>query len=189
MVRSDGKRSPESTDVLVAEVFWSPERKEYTVPLRYFSEDPKQEYYVRLRPARTVHPCVLDLCVYDPSGLSQIELESPCPENVLPAWKAKYKYLKKHVDSILRDYESFGGEKIKDNQARNYVMTESPKHFPVFTSNSGLFTGTMSFVPGQRGLSFNCKRVKRLQRAHALAIFLEYMQCLTRPAFDRDLTT
>jgi len=189
MVRSDGKRYPEETDVILAEIFPSSEEKEYTLLLPHFADDPRRKFYVRLRPTHSVHPYVLDLCVYNADGVSRIDVDSVCPDDVLPAWKPKYERLKQYAQSVLHRYESFGIDKVTDQQARQYMQTESPKQFPIFTSNSRLFKGSMSFAPGNRRLSFNCKRVMRLHRPRALAISLEYAQCLTRPAFDRDLGT
>jgi hypothetical protein len=189
MVRSDGKRYPEETDVVLAEIFSSSAEKEYTSLLPYFMDDPSRKFYVRLRATHSVHPNVLDLCVYNADGVSRIDIDSSCSDNVLPAWKPKYERLKRHAQSILRRYESFGHNKVKEKEALRYMQTESPKQFPIFTSNSGLFKGSMTFAAGQRRLSFNCKRVMRLHRPRALAISLEYAQCLTRPAFDRDLGT
>ena len=189
MVRTNGKRSPDSMDIVLAEVFTSAEPKENTILLPHFSEDMSRNFYVRLRPTHSVNPCVLDLCVFNADGTSQINLDADCPENVLPAWKQKYEYLKTFATLVLNRYDLFGEEKIKDAQTRAFVRAESPKRFPLFTSNSSLFKGLMSFDAGQKRLSFNCRRVKRLHRPRALAVALEYSQYLSRPAFDRDLAT
>jgi len=130
---------------------------------------------------------VLDLCVFNTTGESRILIDSDCPENVLPAWKPKFEAIKRFADSILRRYEGFGLNKVKDNLALAFMKSEAPKQFPLITSNTALFKASMSFAAGQRSLSFNCKRVLRLHRPRALAVSLEYMQCLTRPAFERDL--
>jgi hypothetical protein len=189
MVRSDGRRHPEGTDVVLAEIFSSLEEKEYTSLLPHFLDDPSRKFYVRLRTTHFVNPNVLDLCVYNVDGVSRIDVESSCSDDVLPAWKAKYEHLKRYAQSVLRRYELFGENKVKEQQALRYMRTESPKQFPIFTSNSELFRGSMTFAAGSRRLSFNCKRIMRLHRPRALAISLEYAQCLTRPAFDRDLGT
>jgi hypothetical protein len=187
MVRTEGKRMPEVSDVMLAEIFTADEAKQHSVLLPHFSnDDPKKKFYVRLRPVNFLNPCVLDLCVYNKDGVSRINVDEDSPPNVLPAWKAKYEYLKRYALGLIRRYAEFGVGKV-DNAALAYMKSESAKQFPLATSNRVLFKASMSFAPGSRSLSFNCKRVTRLQSARALAISMEYVHCLTRPAFDRDL--
>lgn len=190
MVRSDGKRTPEVSDVILAEIYTADQAKQHSVSLPYFShDDPKKRYFVRLRPIHSVHPCVLDLCVYNSNGIATINVDAECPPNVLPAWKAKHAYLKKGALGLLRRYGEFGAGKVRDGAALAYMKSESSKQFPVITSNTDLFRASMSFATGSRSLSFNCKRVMRIQATRALSISTDYVHCLTRPAFERDLAS
>jgi len=187
MVRSDGKRHPEGSDVVLVEVVSANEPKEYSIPLPYLTDDKTKTFFAMLRRAHMVHPCVLDLCVMNVDGLSKIDLAGQPPENLLPAWKMRYNFLKEYGDKLLRRYETFGVGKVKDNQAMNFIKTETPKKFPIITSNSGLFNASISLGPPTRSIQFNCKRVMRLHRPRAAALALKYAECFSRPAFERDL--
>lgn len=187
MVRSDGRRHPESTDVLLAEIAPRAADKEHSQPMPYFGDDPAQEYCAMLRRTHTVNPCVLDLCVFNSDGTSKIVLEADLPEGLLPAWIQRYRVLQKWTESILRRYGTAGGNEVTGARTPGDARERILKQLPLVSSNSHLFRASLTFDGAERGLAFNCRRVKRLFRPRAAAIALRYAESFSRPAFDRDL--
>jgi hypothetical protein len=187
MVRTtDGKRHPEITDVLLAEIATLDEQKPYTELLPYFGDDRSQSHYVMFRRVHIVDPRVLDLCVFNSDGAATIDQTTPCPSRLTPAWKKRFDVSRRMAKSILRRYATFAEGKVPDGALAN-VRSDLIKLFPPSVSNSGVIKATVELTQNGGQIKFNCKRTKRLSRQRAIALALQYSSCLSRPAFDRDL--
>lgn len=195
MVRSQGERAPEISDVLLVEIIpvaeiipRNPEevgRPLYTETIEYYGDDRQAKWHVKFRKTHFVDPCVLDMCVFQSDGVSRMDVATACPDGLLPAWTKRFDVLKKRAEVILRRYKTFG-----ENLPKEKVMPEmlrAAKLFPPMIGNSRLFKATVEFEENGGRVFFNCKRIRRLCRPKAVALTLQYASCLTRPAFDRDL--
>jgi hypothetical protein len=188
MVRSDGKRSPEITDVILLEIAPLETQKAYTEILPYFGEDRSKQHYAMFRRVHVVDPCVLDLCVFNNDGAATMDLSAVCPSLVAPAWKKRFAVARRKAESIVKRYDTFANQKVQDKTNADAVRQELIKLFPPSVSNSGVFKGTVVLGATGGRIVFNCKRVKRLCRPRAIALASQYSTCFNRPAFDRDLT-
>lgn len=187
MVRSDGKRAPENVDVILAEITAGDKRKPYTELIPYYGNDAHSKYFVRFRRVHFIDPFVLDLCAFDTDGVARMDLQTACPDGLMPAWTKRFGVLRERAEAILRRYEQFGENKATDKKVVDIFRCEVMKHFPPTSGNTNLFKATVELGPDPRRMTFNCKRVKRLCRPRALALTLQYAACLSRPAFERDL--
>jgi len=187
MVRSNGERAPEITDVVLAEVSPSDKLRPYTELLPCFGDDPAAKHYVMFRRIHMVAPCVLDLCVFNADGTSIMDLSTPCPAQLTPSWRIRFEVVRQKVKSVIGRYAKFADGKTTDHAALAALRQEAIKAFPPSPSNSGLFKGTVELAPDSGRVSFNCKRVRRLCRQRATALALQYAACMGRPAFDREL--
>ncbi len=183
---SDGKRHPEITDVLLAEIAALDEEKPYAEALPYFGDDRSKSHYVMFRRTHMVDPCVLDLCVFNSDGAATIDPTAACPGRLTPAWKKRFEVSVRKVESILKRYGTFAEGKVPD-EALADVRRDLIKLFPPPVSNSGVFKGTVELTQNGGRIKFNCKRTMRLCRQRAIALAMQYSSCFSRPAFERDL--
>jgi hypothetical protein len=187
MVRSDGKRHPEVADVVLAEIFPSQNEKRHCVPLPYFGDNPATTHYVRLRLVHVVHPCVLDMCVFNTDGQAKMDLSMLCPTGLTQAWQARFRFVQEHARRVLQTYETFGQGKANDSVMEEAFRQEAVRIFPPHVSNRGLFKARIDLRQGVQCISVNCKRIMRLCRPRAVALAVNYAAYSSRPAFEHDV--
>ncbi|MBI5765454.1 MAG: hypothetical protein HZA51_18250 [Planctomycetes bacterium] len=184
MVRPNGVRSPDARCVLVGEVTQVEKTTRYDEEIQYFGDDASNKYYVRFKRISAVPILVLDLCVFNADGVSRFVYE--CPDRVHPAWQQRHEAIKRQVDKLLSEYDSFGSGKANENDLT--TLRESlVQMFPPIVGRDGLFKAKIDVTGTQKTLVFDCARVKRLNRARAAALALQYASCFSRPAFGPDL--
>jgi hypothetical protein len=184
MVRPNGERRPKVTHVLLGEVQAVEKPSRYDEIIPYFADDPASRHYVRFKRIHSVPIIVLDLCVFNQDGVAR--LPETCPERLTPAWCARHTEIKKRLTNLIAEYDKFGNGKAADNILTT-LRSSLFEMFPPVVGKDGLFRPTLETIAGNRTLTFNCARVKRLHRSRAAALALYYASCFSRPAFDRDL--
>ncbi len=189
MIRSSGKREPETKEVILAEIVQDLETKtDMDIELPYFGEDPKQCHYVRLGRVHSVKLCVLDLCVYDKMGRAVFDLGATCPKGLIPAWSKRFERSKRDMKRIVIRYNLLRECKTdppdKKQLKRKYELING---IVSTLSSEGLFKATFSQTGGSERIEFNCQRMRRLSRPRATALLAQYAACISRPAFERDL--
>jgi len=60
------------------------------------------------------------------------------------------------------------------------------RNFNSLLFDDDLFKGILAEAGGVRIVTYNCKRVGRLSRAHAIGLLMSYTATLGRPAYERD---
>lgn len=205
MVRSNGKREPDVSDVVLAEVATSEkleayikllnlrshaellQLKLYAELLPYFGNDPAIKHFVMFRRTYLVSPCVLDMCVFNADGIAAMAVSTPCPDQLTPAWSKRFAVTQEKVKATVGRYAKFAEGRSDDKALLAALRHEAIKVFPPSVSNSSLFKATVSLTKDGGSVAFNCKRVGRLCRQRATALALQYAACISRPAFDREM--
>jgi hypothetical protein len=143
--------------------------------LQFFDEASDAQDFVSFKRTHSVRLSVLDMCAYNAGGEASLELDAPCPDRVIPAWKARYKKLVDELGKLVRRVEELTKKGIKPQIASTLVAR---------CSNSALFVPSVDVAA--KKVSFNVKRVGRLRQSRAAALLSKYANFMARQAFDHD---
>ena len=186
-MRSGGKRQPDLTDAVLAEIAPVDAQKPYSEALKYFQLSGRGGYRVLLRRADYVAPCVLDFCAFNADGTSRFTVGAAAPPGLTPAWRARYERLQKEVARLLKPYTTFGDGLTEDGRVKAMAKDRAISRFVHYASNSRLFRSKVTVAGGRETVEFNCKRIARLGRQWAVGLGLRFAAVTSRPAFDRDM--
>jgi hypothetical protein len=176
MVRTDGKRNPFINEGVLAEIVVGPiNDRDSHGELQFFDEGSDAQDFVSFKRTHSVRLSVLDMCAYNAGGEASLELEAPCPDRVIPAWKVHYEKLVDELGKLVRRAEELTKKGIAPKIASTLVAR---------CSNSPLFVPTIDVAA--KKVSFNVKRVGRLKQSRAAALLSKYANCMARQAFDHD---
>lgn len=186
MVRYDGKRHHSINEVVLAEIVealpsdgnGNPTGYENHYELRYFDENKGKSKFVNFRKIYSVKLCVLDICVYNETGIAQISSTDNCPINVIPTWEKRFTVIKKETEKILKRYYEFQKQKM----TRDILQLVLPT-----SSNNNLFRAKIETDKSQIKLSFDCRRIARVNQPHAGAILTKFANYMARSAFEHDI--
>ncbi len=185
MVRSGGRRMPELTHIVLAEVQTAkpalPDEAKSGPPDRFamfelpwYDEDTGASRFVNFNRRVVARASILDLCVLNVNGQSQIEPEAETDLALLPHWHARQEQLVKQSRQVLKRWKAV--HKHLDPTALQYVAG---------WSTGDPFKPQVDIDGGR--LSWNCVRVRRLREPHARALLIRSSQYFARDAFLRDL--
>jgi len=182
MVRSDGKRNASVNEGILAEIgtLTEQERKNelFFGELPYFDEGRTDKYFAKFRKSHFVKLEVLDLCVFSNDGLAQFISNMECLPGLIPSWNKRFEVVKLQYVEKLNYLESADIARLK---------TELKIKLLPQASNSGVFKVKLIKNNGNNIIEYACKRIARLSRPYATALFVRFSQCLTRPSFESDL--
>ena len=178
MVRSDGKRAWSSTDAVIAEIINDATAKgeEGYGHLPFLDSGKPDDFYVSFKQSCSIKLDALDLCAFQPNGEAKFTVGEPCPDAVIPAWKARHSKILSIVEHMLQRAKELNGKGISLKDAAGFVAR---------CSNDKLFIPTLDL--GLKTLTYNFKRVGRLRQPRAAALLSRYANFLARHAFDHDL--
>jgi hypothetical protein len=186
MVRPEtGARRAGVTDVVLAEMSQDqphdkkgqPMQSESYYELPYFDKTDGKTWYVDFRKTVTVRLFMLDLCVYNADGTSRFTVDKDCPKTVLLAWKKAYEGLNKKIEKAI-DTSNKLADKKYSNLPQEIRQLGIPK-----VSEKELFVGK---IETENTLSYDIKRIGRLNHVHAAAALLKFSAYTSRPAFELD---
>jgi hypothetical protein len=119
--------------------------------------------------------CVLDLCVFNTHGLSEISLEQECPTFILPGWRKNFFELNKQAKKIIEKYKALKHKRLTDEQASMCIPN---------ASHSKQFKGSINAA--QDALSYNCRRIGRLLEPRSSGLLRHFTNFISRVAYDVD---
>lgn len=180
-----GARRAGVTDVVLAEMSedqphdkkGEPMLSESYYELPYFGEIDGKTWYVDFRKTITVRLFLLDLCVYNQDGTARFTVGKDCPKTVLLAWKKAYEALNKKIQKAI-DISSKLADRRYSKLPQEIKQLGIPK-----VSEKELFVGKMET---DDTLSYDIKRIGRLNHVHAAAALLKFSAYTSRPAFELD---
>lgn len=186
MVRSSGRRMPELTHIVLAEVQTAkpappddegsgPPDRFATFEMPWYDAHTGASRFVNFNRRVVARASILDLCVLNVDGRSQIMPEAEADVALLPHWRARQAELAKQSRQVLKRWKAV--HKQLDLNALQYVAG---------WSKGDPFKPDVD-VDGGR-LSWNCARVRRLREPYARALLIRSSQYFARDAFLRDLT-
>lgn len=185
MIRSDGKRSNEPEFVMMAEIV----NKNRVTPTAYdweipnFGANPEETFIVRLKKIEYIQPCVLDLCSFSGNGESKIVIDDseisglrPSMSNLRNRLVKKYRtILSKHLIVAPVNGETTEVSKVKKTIRKSLIPD---------VLKAGPFKATLS-KEGETGvISFDCKRVMRLNMKRAMALLMAFASVFSRHGFE-----
>lgn len=181
MVRSKGERAPKLLRLPMAEIVEledSSKLSYYTDELKYFGGKPEERWAVKLKRIHFVHVAILDMCVFDADGRSVMWMGQSAPAAVRPTWQARYSILQAWAQEIVEEVKGLPpiDSKAPDDHSPGHALASR-------VLDDGLFKGEVVEVNGRTGLSYNCRRVRRLSRERALGVLMAYTSTLSRPAY------
>ncbi|TDT91015.1 hypothetical protein [Pseudodesulfovibrio indicus] len=184
-IRSSGVRSPEQDRFpLVKIAKANGELDQYSAPLQYFTTSPDDNYAVKLKYPQYVRSTILDLCSFTKTGEASIDIGSMAPEGMIPSLEKRYSIVSNNLKKEVNKYSVLWPNDA-DNGNRKNIKSEIFKKIGPLLLQGDLFKA--NFALGENmSLTFNCKRIARLNRKHAYALLMSFAACLGRAALDRD---
>jgi hypothetical protein len=190
MVRTkEGSRKGKAEQVVLARIapnLTSGKENEYFTLPHYKSGEDK-DAYVLFTDTYLVSLKTLDLCAFNRKGIATIKL-SDKSGHLVAAWRKHHKavvdYYRNLVDNrkrIGRLISDFNEGKQPGIQIQDTVIDS----LSIQSSRPPLFSAEIS--PAARTVTFDCKRVGRLEPNHAAAMWTKYCNYMSRPAFSVDL--
>lgn len=145
--------------------------------LRYFRPG-KQPYLVDFSRDRNIIDLhILDLCVFNPSGLAELDITQSCPLGVIPVWQKRYDVLvnraKESLSKLLalnehQDYSKFALLEFADQpQKGEFIKNDTSKAYEI--------------------LRYPFRRIARLRQPWSGALLTKFAHYISRAAFDHDL--
>jgi hypothetical protein len=173
-VRKGGRRAPELSHFLLAEVVGTGARNLFeSFELPYF-ERTEASAFVRLsRPAFT-RALVLDACVLNSDGKARIAVDAESPAALLPHWRDR------HVANKKAAQEIFEHLSVPQNPAPKFRKAVSGHVMP--DPFAPAYADAAAGV-----IEWNCKRVGRVCDPYARALLSRFSQYLARDAYLLDL--
>lgn len=191
MVRLGGERHPELEYLPLIEISpldMTKEAKDRDVclkeELKCFGEKQCDCWIIKFKFTHYVKACILDLCVLNSDGISKIQLNTPPPDAIRPAWKDRYAVLVKKLNNSLKQIDVLLPKTNDSVDLKNFKQELSQKNIVDKFFSDSLFKGKINET--NESLSFNCQRVGRLTRGRAFGLLMAYTSCLSRPAYDVD---
>ena len=183
MLREDqkGERRPGATEVMLARVVKDRpgHPSDGYEELSYYDADTGESRYVDFRKAEAVKLCILDLCVYQIDGSATLVLGDTAPERIIPVWRMHYDALVKDFEKAIERYKTLLDALPKDaSQARSVAQVMMVPS----SSNQNLFKGKIA----QNRISYDVRRIGRLNQPRAAALYNRFAQYSSRAAFEVD---
>jgi hypothetical protein len=102
---SDPRIAVSKTTVL-AEIVTGPiDDRDSHGELQFFDQSSDAQNFVSFKRTNSVRLSVLDMCAYNAGGEASLELEAPCPDRVIPAWKVHYEKLVDELGKLVHRVE------------------------------------------------------------------------------------
>ncbi len=173
------------TDVVLAEIVQgkSTEDADGYEELPHYNANPDIKTYVDFRRTETVKLCVIDLCVFQPDGVSTMQVNLEAPTGLIPIWEKYYVSLAKDFTKVIERYERVIALLPKNPSKRQTVDIESVA-IPTASSRNA-FKGKI--VPSEKRISYGLKRIGRLNNPRATAMFVRFGQYSSRIALEVDI--
>ncbi|MFT4050035.1 MAG: hypothetical protein QM648_09395 [Solirubrobacterales bacterium] len=171
MVRSDGKRAPEITHLLLAPVKSIEEEaknrfSQFELP--YFEKDTGASQYVVLDRPEVVRACVLDTCVFNPDGRGLLDPAADVPDELLPGWKLRRDRL------LKKNAKAFG---------RIGTVTETATQHAILGQLTTDPIKIKSLDVANETIEWKFRRDMRLCEPYSRAVLSRFTQYLARDAF------
>jgi hypothetical protein len=178
MVRTGGKRKPEPSHVLLAEIGSSRKgdpREVSLFELPYFDLGSGDHRFVKLGRPVMVRTLVLDACVFNADGMSRLDFKAPLPQELLPHWRQRRAYLHGKAKKIFLKAEKLPQGSGKDIQKGIAGSFEADPF-------------TLKEISVQEEvIEWDCTRVMRIIDPYARALLTRFSQYLSRDAYLHDL--
>lgn len=143
--------------------------------LPFLDSGKPDDFYISFKQSCSIKLDALDLCAFQSNGEAKFTVGEPCPDAVIPAWKARHSKILSIVEHMLQRAKELNGKGISLKDAAGFVAR---------CSNDKLFIPTLNL--GLKTLTYNFKRVGRLRQPRAAALLSRYANFLARHAFDHD---
>jgi hypothetical protein len=173
-VRRGGKRAPDLSHFLLAEVFDNGEKDLFeSFELPYFARTEASAFVRLSRPVYT-RALVLDACVLNADGTARIDVNADSPEALLPHWRDRHVAIKEAAKEILEHLAEQEKPTTKFRKAvSGHVMRD-----PFAPAEADAEAGV---------IEWNCHRVGRICDPYARALLSRFSQFLARDAYLLDL--
>ena len=179
MVRGDdGNRI--ASHVMLLELLEKPataEKSSLFWELPFFLEDATRKCVAKLRQRTAIEASVLDLCVFDPQGIAQIQKDAQIPAGLIPAWEKRFGVLLKFAKEKIGQYKGF--QKVRLSPEGFSLL-----HAQITGGVPEVVTGKLDLEAGS--LSYNLKRIARLKQPRSAALLRQFASYKARDAFDRE---
>ncbi|MBI5725849.1 MAG: hypothetical protein HZA50_17950 [Planctomycetes bacterium] len=186
MVRRTGRRHPEMEHVAIVEITQGEDVRRYAEEMVYFGQTPsEQRWFCKLKQVHYVPACMLDLCVFQSDGHAAIQLDGSAPGTARPAWQQRFTILQKLYSRLAKKLDLLSPSTGDASEVRR-TKDAIRKALLGDMVSAGPFKGDVVDKDDHKMVEFNCKRVSRLSRSHALSLLMAYTSCLGRPALDAD---
>jgi len=185
-----GKRARDFHEGILFEIDNKPgEDDDSSYELKYFDEDSRNSMYINFKKKYHILLCILDLCVFNVNGVSQMSSNEEYPINVIPAWQYRFEKLKEKFDRTTEEYNKYL-KIFKDGNCKGIDEGFLKKHLLPKSSHYGtaLFKPSITIKKNITTIEYNCRRVGRLCKQHAESAWLKYSHLISRKAFDHDFT-
>ncbi|MBI4267754.1 MAG: hypothetical protein HY662_03105 [Chloroflexi bacterium] len=173
-----GKRRPSVNVATLADIVLDKPRDPnayYELP--FFDEETGKSWYVRFTSTHATDILVLDMCVFQPDGMSKFVINQECPSCVIPAWQLRHKNVKEDLTKEIQLYLELKA-KIDSPQLNDLVFRSSvDRIFKAKIDDS---------VKGKETLNYTCQRVSRLCEPRASAMLTAYANYVCRAAFEHN---
>lgn len=174
MVRSDGKRNFQLSDVFLAEITKKPNDSHTYMKAKYFSETKSEPHFVSFKCRLAVSLDVLDLCALHSQGNAIYKKGSVQNDLLIPAWAARAKILSDIYNKVIEKLLVPKGQNKEQWLEKMPRATRDGKFAkPTFTSNDTI--------------SYPLKRVGRICSPFSDEILSEFCSYLARPAHSMEL--
>jgi hypothetical protein len=174
-VRSNGQREGTIREAILGEIV-TQERKNGSWELKHFVQG--KQFFVDFKRTHSVKLAVLDLCVYNEDGTSQIVLTGDPPSGMVPSWQKRYGLLQKDIQKLVTVYDRIAPTpQQREDVARAVFKCSNEDVFvPMFNGET-------------KHLSYNFKRISRLTQPRSHLLLQRYADFLTREALEQELET
>jgi hypothetical protein len=173
-VRKGGKRAPELSHFLLAEVVDAGEKDLFeSFELPYFDRTEASAFVRLSRPVFTL-TLVLDACVLNGDGKARIDVKQESPDALLPHWRDRHVAIKAAAQEILQHLGEQEKPTMKFRKAISGHVTRDPFAPAQLDATAGV-------------IEWNCQRVGRICDPYARALLSRFSQYFARDAYLLDL--
>lgn len=178
MVRENGKRAPEQSHVLLAEISGGSagEPREVAMfELPYFDPETGERRFVKLGRPAVVRTLVLDACVLNADGKALIDLKADIPDTLLPHWRDRRETLHRKSENVLAKVAKLPPDIRKELQKGVAGSFEADPF-------------TLKRVSSQnKEIEWDCTRILRVADPYARALLTRFSQYFARDAYLHDM--
>jgi len=144
--------------------------------------------YVDFSTARPVNLTLLDLCAMREDGKAELAAFDKTPDGLIPSWKIHNHHIRVKLRAAGERWDAImtACAGVAKSQKQNVINAVKDSEFgDLFGPNLWI-----PFTPTKKGknthISFECRRIRRLNQPWAGALFTAYTQYLSRAAFEHD---